>query len=61
MRVLPMRASLIRDTVDIATTYRIRAGDAVYVAIARQLSISLVSFDNDHLTRANSIVTVIKP
>lgn len=61
MRFVPMNAALLRNTVDIATTHRIRAGDAVYVALARQLGIPLVSFDNDHLTRASGIVTVIKP
>jgi predicted nucleic acid-binding protein len=49
------------DTVAIAMHYGLRAGDAVYVALARQLAIPLVSFDRDHLTRANSIITVIKP
>ena len=61
MRFLPMGATLMRDTVDIAANYRIRAGDAVYVALARQLSIPLVSFDSDHLTRVGSIITVIQP
>jgi predicted nucleic acid-binding protein len=61
MRFLPMGAALMRDTIDIAATYRFRAGDAVYVALARQLAIPLVSFDSDHLTRAGSIVTVIRP
>jgi predicted nucleic acid-binding protein len=61
MRFLPLGSALLRETVDIATNHRIRAGDAVYVAVARQLAIPLVSFDSDHLTRASSIVTVISP
>jgi predicted nucleic acid-binding protein len=61
MHFLPMNAALMRDTVDIAASYRLRAGDAVYVALARQLAIPLVSFDTDHLTRAGAIVTVIRP
>ena len=61
MRFVPMSAALLQNTVDIATIHRIRAGDAVYVALARRLSIPLVSFDTDHLTRAGGIVTVIKP
>ena len=56
-----MNTALMRDTIDLATNYGIRAGDAVYVALARQLGIPLVSFDKDHLTRASGIVTVIKP
>ncbi|MDQ3929913.1 MAG: type II toxin-antitoxin system VapC family toxin [Chloroflexota bacterium] len=61
MRFLPMSPALMNDTVAIARDYGIRAGDAVYVALARQLAIPLVSFDRDHLTRVNSIITVIKP
>jgi len=61
MRFLPLSAALMRDTIDIAANYRIRSGDAVYVALARQLSIPLVSFDTDHLTKGASIVTVIRP
>lgn len=61
MRFLPMSSALMRDTVNIGANYGIRAGDAVYVALAKQLSIPLVSFDNDHLTKAASIITVIKP
>ena len=61
MRFLPLSSALLRDTVDIAGSHRIRAGDAVYVAVARQLSIPLVSFDNDHLTRAGGVVTIIRP
>lgn len=61
MRFVPMSAALLQDTIDIATTHRIRAGDAVYIALARRLGIPLVSFDKDHLTRASGIVTMIKP
>jgi predicted nucleic acid-binding protein len=61
MRFLPMGSTLMRDTIDVAASYRIRAGDAVYLALARQLSIPLVSFDSDHLTSAGNIVTVIIP
>lgn len=58
---LPMSPALIDETDAIATDYGLKAGDAVYVALAKQLAIPLVSFDRDHLTRANSIITVIKP
>ena len=61
IRFLPMGSALMRDTVDIAVNYRIRAGDAVYAAVARQLSIPLVSFDSDQLAKASSIVTIIRP
>jgi predicted nucleic acid-binding protein len=61
MRFLSISSSLMRDTINIATNYGIRAGDAIYVAVARQLSIPLVSFDSDHLTKAISIITVIRP
>lgn len=61
MRFVPMSVALMQDTVHISTTYRIRAVDAVYVALARRLGIPLVSFDKDHLTRASGVITVIKP
>ncbi|MGI8588026.1 MAG: type II toxin-antitoxin system VapC family toxin [Chloroflexia bacterium] len=61
MRFLPMSSALVRDTIDIAGTYGIRAGDALYVALSRQLSIPLVSFDNDQVRKAGGIVVVIKP
>ncbi len=59
--ILPMSAALMRDTIGIATDHGIRAGDAVYVALANRLAIPIVSFDSDQLTRASNLVTIIKP
>lgn len=45
----------------IAIDGRLRGADAVYVALAQRLALPLVSWDNEHQTRAGAYVTVHTP
>jgi predicted nucleic acid-binding protein len=45
----------------IASTYRLRGADAVYLAVARRLQIPLVSWDREQLDRATALVTTYQP
>ena len=44
-----------------ATSLYLRGSDAVYVAVAQSNNASLLTFDNEIVTRASSVVPVIKP
>jgi predicted nucleic acid-binding protein len=45
----------------IASTYRLRGADAVYLAVAQRLQIPLVSWDREQLNRAAVLVTAYQP
>jgi predicted nucleic acid-binding protein len=45
----------------LATSLRLRGADAVYVAVADRLSIPLVTWDPEQLTRAGSRIQVRPP
>lgn len=45
----------------IASTYRLRGADAVYMAVAQRLQIPLVSWDQEQLDRAAAGVTTFRP
>ena len=61
MRFIPLNSALVRAAVDVATKLQLRAGDSIYVALARQLNIPLVSWDKEQLQRAASIITTYAP
>lgn len=46
---------------EVASTYRIRGGDALYVAVAHQLQLPLISWDEEQLSRAESFVETYRP
>jgi predicted nucleic acid-binding protein len=50
-----------RFAAEVATMYSLRGADAVYVALAHRLSVPLVSWDGEHLTRGGRLVKVITP
>ena len=47
--------------VALAADYRLRGADAVYVAVARQFTTTLVTLDDEQRTRATPIVTTRSP
>lgn len=61
MSLAPTDTNLLKQSADIAASLRLRAADATYTAVAAQLSIPLVTFDNELLTRTTSIITTIQP
>jgi predicted nucleic acid-binding protein len=61
MRLVPLDQLLLDEAVDLAAHFYLRGADALYVAVAKQLSIPLVTFDAEQLTRPASIITTIRP
>lgn len=45
----------------IASTYRLRGADAVYLAVAHRFQVPLVSWDREQLARAAALVTTYQP
>ncbi len=45
----------------IAATYRLRGADAIYVAVANQFDIPLVSWDKEHIKRVSDLIAVYTP
>lgn len=46
---------------EVASNYLLRGGDALYVAIAHQLSVPLVSWDREQVTRVDGFVKAYIP
>ena len=52
---------LVDEATDLAADLQLRGADAYYVAVAKRLSLALVSFDHEQLVRAAAIITTIRP
>ena len=61
IELLPVTLALAGQAATIAADYRIRGCDAVYVALAEQLSESLITLDRQQLERAAAIIAVREP
>ena len=61
MLFVPLDATLVDMSVDIASHLQLRAGDAIYTAVASQLNIPLISWDNEQLQRAGSLIPTYTP
>ncbi len=61
LQLFSMNRALVDDAADIAVTYRLRGADAIYVALALQFNVPLVTFDHEQLTRPAGIVATIRP
>ena len=61
LRIVQMDGQLRTGATDIAANYRLRGADAIYVAAARQLGITLLTWDTEQLTRPASIITAVTP
>jgi len=61
MRLVPVDRILVDEATDLAAQFYLRGADALYVAVAKQLSIPLVTFDAEQLTRPAAIITTIRP
>lgn len=61
MTLVAMDQGLIDEATDIGIDFAIKASDAFFVAIARRLSIPLVTFDQNQLNRPTTIITAIQP
>ncbi|MDQ6692958.1 MAG: PIN domain-containing protein [Chloroflexota bacterium] len=61
IQFLTLDTQMVRRTAAIAADLRLKAGDAIYVAVAEQTSSPLVSLDNQQLQRASSLVETYTP
>ena len=61
MRFISPTAALFWAEVEVAADLQLRAGDASYVALARQLNIPLVSWDREQLQKAGSLIATYTP
>jgi predicted nucleic acid-binding protein len=53
--------ALIDEATNVAVTFRLKGSDSIYVALAKQLGVPLVSFDQEQLSRPASIIATIRP
>ncbi|HZU66878.1 MAG TPA: type II toxin-antitoxin system VapC family toxin [Ktedonobacteraceae bacterium] len=53
--------NLIQSAIDVATNMQLRAGDTIYVALARQLNLPLISWDKEQLLKASKVITTYTP
>ncbi|HEX8230839.1 MAG TPA: type II toxin-antitoxin system VapC family toxin [Chloroflexia bacterium] len=61
LRLLPIDQQLVEDAAEIAISLGLKSGDSFYVAVAKQLNIPLVTFDNEQLTRPAGVIATIRP
>jgi predicted nucleic acid-binding protein len=61
LRVLPLGHELSRHAASLAAQFRLRGADSVYVALARQLGMPLVTWDGEQHARASAVVLVQTP
>jgi predicted nucleic acid-binding protein len=61
LRLIPIDEHLARTAADLAGRFRIRGADAVYVAVASDLGLPLVTWDGEQGDRAERVVEVLTP
>lgn len=59
--VVPLDTALGQRALELAAQHGLRGADAVYAAVARHTASTLISLDNEHLTRLADIVRVQTP
>ena len=59
--VISVDTLLIHEAIDVACTLRLRAGDSIYVALAHELNLPLVSWDKEQLDRSKNLVAGYTP
>ena len=60
-RIVTIGKALIRTAIDTASDLQLRAGDAMYVAVALQLGIPIVSWDKEQLRKAQGLIVTYAP
>jgi predicted nucleic acid-binding protein len=61
MRLVPMDQALVDEATDLAADHGIRGADSLFVAMARQLGLPLVTFDKYQLKQPQGVVVTIRP
>jgi len=58
---LPVDEALAQEAAELAADYALRGADAIYVAVARRHSCTLISLDREQRERAAAVVTARTP
>jgi predicted nucleic acid-binding protein len=53
--------ALARIAAELGATHQIRGADSIYVALAREFDLPLVSLDRNHLERTEGVIGVYRP
>ncbi|MFQ6030744.1 MAG: type II toxin-antitoxin system VapC family toxin [Dehalococcoidia bacterium] len=61
LRLVPVEADLTRTSAQLASELRLRGADALYVALARQLAVPLVTWDQEQRQRSGDSVAALTP
>jgi predicted nucleic acid-binding protein len=61
LMLIALDENLAEQAVEMATTYRLRASDAVYAAVALRFGTELVALDREQLERLEGVLSVLKP
>lgn len=61
LRILPVDHELARLSANFAAQFQLRGADSVYVALAHQLRMPLITWDGEQLNRAGAAVKVLTP
>ena len=59
LRIIEMNNELIREAAGLAADLGLRGADSVYVAVAKQLGVPLLTFDVDQRERAKGKVEIV--
>jgi predicted nucleic acid-binding protein len=60
-RIVTIDTVVIKEATSIAATTRLRGMDAIYVAVAKQLALPLLTWDNEQLTRTSGLIVAVHP
>ena len=61
MSLVPIDQALIDTATDLAASLGIRGADALFVALAQQLTIPLLTFDTEQIQKPAGIIRTIRP
>ena len=59
--MVPLDARLADQASKLAAKHGLRGADSIYAAVANTYNCTLISLDNEHLTRLTGIITVQTP
>lgn len=59
--LIPIDQPLVDEATRLAADLMLRGADSYYVAVAKMLSLPLVTFDKEQITRTITVITTIRP
>jgi len=61
VRMLPLSLSLAQSAAEVAATLKVKGYDAVYLSLAQQLGMPLITWDNELRIRGSAVHSVREP